>query len=195
MITTLLLVRHGQTEANRLRRIQGRDDTPLTPEGVAAAAVIADKLRGLWLAPDRVVTFCSPLPRAQETLRRLRTHLGLDGQVTFDPRLMEIDFGEYTGRPVQEVLPEIARHKENPHIPYPGGESGNDLKARVTAFLVDAIAAHPGHHLVVVTHFGVIETTLRHYGTLSPTERLHPDHRNVYRLELHAEQAPRLQVI
>jgi probable phosphoglycerate mutase len=193
--THLLLLRHGETEANRARLIQGRDDSPLTPEGVAGTRQVADKLRDLGLDPARTATYCSPLPRARDTLGHVRGHLGVNGPVRYDPRLVEIDFGTLTGRPVDEVLPRILRHKRDTRLPYPDGESGDQLKARVLAFVEDATRAHPGWHVVVMTHFGVIETAVRHFFKVPLSEPVRPPHDAVHHIALAPGAPPRLTVI
>jgi len=191
----LLLLRHGETEANRARLIQGQDDSPLTPEGVAGTRAVADKLRALALDPARTATYCSPLPRARDTLERVRRHLGMNGPVHYDPRLVEIHFGELTGRPVDEVLPRILRHKRDTRLAYPGGESGDQLKARVLAFVEAATRAHPGGFVLVMTHFGVIETAVRHFLEVPLSEPVRPPHDAVHRIDLAPGEAPRLTVI
>lgn len=193
---SLILLRHGETEANRARLIQGQDDTPLVPEGHAATLAMADKLGALGLDPARTATYCSPLPRARRTLERVRRHLGMNGAVRYDPRLMEIHFGDLTGRPVEEALPRILRHKRRTDLPYPGGgESGDDLKARVLAFVEEAMAAHPGWSVVVMTHFGVIETAVRHYFRVPLSEPVRPPHDAVHRIDFVPEAPPRLTVL
>ncbi|MFQ5508029.1 MAG: histidine phosphatase family protein [Leptospirillia bacterium] len=181
--TTLLFVRHGETEANRARRIQGQDDSPLTERGTADSKQLATTLLKAGLDPVRMVVYCSPLTRARETLRRIRTHLDLSGDVAYDPRLMEIDFGIYTGQPVDQVLPVIGRHKQETALPYPGGESGDDLKQRVVSFVDDAKTRHGNGQVLVVTHFGVIETVIGHY-TAPQDIPIRPDHGRVYRIVL-----------
>lgn len=193
----LVLLRHAETEANRARVIQGQDDSPLTPEGVASIPALADKLRGLQLKPD-APWHCSPLPRARETLRRVRDHLGADGPVRYDPRLMEIDFGELAGRPVLDVLATIQRHKRDTARPYPGGESGADLKRRVLDFLAEVTGdggTGSGGPVLVMTHFGVIETALRHYLGIPLTERVHPPHEAVHAIDLSPGAPPRLSLL
>lgn len=193
--TTLLLLRHGQTEANRDRRIQGQDDSPLTPEGEAHATIMAEKLRGMELPIEHISIYCSPLARTRDTLERLRTHLNMPGEVRFDPRLMEIDFGEYTGKPVEGLLPTIQQHRKNTRLAYPGGESGDDLKARTVHFLKEAVQAGQGHHLLVMTHFGVIETTLRHYELIEDGTTFIPAHDEIYRIRLTYGESPLFTVI
>jgi probable phosphoglycerate mutase len=191
---SLFLLRHGETEANRARRIQGQDDTPLIPEGHAATLAAADKLGGLRLDPARTATYCSPLPRAKHTLERVRRHLGMNGAVRYDPRLMEIHFGELTGRPVDEMLPRILRHKRDTRLAYPGGESGDELKARVLDFVEGVMEAHPGWDVVVMTHFGVIETAVRHFFQVPLSEPVRPPHDAVHRIDLAPDRSPRLTV-
>lgn len=191
----LVLLRHAETEANRARLIQGQDDSPLTPEGIAMTALLSEKLRGLGLPEAPATWYCSPLPRARETLRRVREALGADGPVGFDPRLMEIDFGELTGRPVLEVLPTIQRHKRDPAIPYPGGESGADLRGRVLDFLAEATGNGTAGPVLVMTHFGVIETALRHYMEIPISEPVHPPHEAVHAIDLAPGAPPRLSLL
>lgn len=195
----LVLLRHAETEANRARLIQGQDDSPLTPEGIATTRLLSEKLRGLGLPEAPATWHCSPLPRARETLRRVREALEAGGPVRYDPRLMEIDFGELTGRPVLEVLPIIQRHKRNPALAYPGGESGADLKGRVLDFLAEATgnggAAGLGGPVLVMTHFGVIETALRHYLGIPVSQPVHPPHEAVHAIDLAPGAPPRLSVL
>jgi len=185
-MTQIIMLRHGETEANRARHIQGQNDTPLTRDGVAGIATLADKLTTLNIDPATLASYCSPLNRARETLRRLREAMGWNGPVSVDNRLMEIDFGSYTGRPVDEILPFIQTHKERPELRYPGGESGNDLKQRVMGFLAEMGKRHNGGQVLIMAHFGPIETALRHYQNIPVSERVWPGHDQVHQLVLGA---------
>lgn len=193
----LVLLRHGETQANRAQLIQGQDDSPLTPEGIEGITRLTEKLRALPVEADAAHWYCSPLPRARETLRLVRAGLGLEpgaAPVRYDPRLMEINFGAYTGRPVEDVLPLIQRHKRDPARSYPGGESGAELKARVLEFLAE-VTNGGGRQVLVMTHFGVIETALRHYFAIPLTEAVHPPHDSVHRVDLGPDGLPRLTVL
>jgi len=195
----LVLLRHGETQANRARLIQGQDDSPLTPEGVLGIGRLTEKLRALPVEAEAAHWYCSPLPRARETLRLVREGLGLapdpGAPVRYDPRLMEIDFGAYTGRPVDDVLTLIQHHKRDPARAYPGGESGADLKARVLAFLEEVTNGGGGRQVLVMTHFGVIETALRHYLGIPVTQRVHPDHEEIHHIDLAPGAPPRVSRI
>lgn len=124
---TLYLVRHGDTEWSPFRRLAGRTDLPLTADGELNAAKLAPRLA--QLAIDRVYT--SPLQRARRT-----AELAGFAHATVDPRLIEIAFGDYEGRTVQEI------RVERPGYAYlkdgcPNGENAADVGARVDSWLAE----------------------------------------------------------
>ena len=138
---TLYIARHGQTNANVADRYPGRRETPLTALGMEQAAAIGRALRR-ELGPAPALEFiASPLGRAQHTMRIVRETLGAtaDGFAS-DPRLLDIDHGDWTGltpAEVRERFPEnFAQHRADMwNIPMQGGESYADLAARVQSFL------------------------------------------------------------
>ena len=87
----LYVARHGETEWNRLNKVCGRTDSPLTDKGLQQAQLLAD---GLENCPIDVI-IASPLSRAQETARAVaeRKHL----PIITDERLIEQDYGMYEG--------------------------------------------------------------------------------------------------
>jgi len=156
---TLLLIRHGKTEANQTGVIQGHADSPLTEVGIRSSVVKADKL-----APFPVsAIYCSDLPRARSTLAIIQKRSPDLPAPTFTSVLREIDFGEYTGSVKQDIWETIKRHKSTTSIKYPGGESGDDLRARVEEFIHDACRRHHGEHVLAISHYGVIETMVKRY--------------------------------
>lgn len=154
----IILVRHGQTAVNAGGRLQGRTDAPLTGLGrrqaaaaaaaVAAGAASEDRLR----RPMRVIA--SPLIRARETAAAF----GVDVEV--DERWIELDYGEWEGRPVASVpLQEWDRWRADPGFAPPDGESLETLAQRVgdaCADLAAAAAAGDGD-IVVVSHVSPIK--------------------------------------
>jgi probable phosphoglycerate mutase len=122
--TVLYLCRHGDTPWSAERRFAGRTDLPLTPEGEEAAARLGRRLVGKHY--DRILT--SPLLRA----RRTAEIAGFSPQV--DPRLIEIDFGDYDGRTRAEIV------RERPGWTYvrngnPGGETVAHVAERIDSLL------------------------------------------------------------
>lgn len=155
----VVLVRHSQTEANRDGVVQGQADSPLTEKGEASAVVKAGKLRGVSI--DHV--FCSDLPRAVRTMELIASaHGGLPAPV-FLPELREINFGKLAGKAKDDIMPVILKHKADTSKRYPGGESGDDLIRRTLGFFDFLFARHWGRTVLVVSHYGVMETAIRRF--------------------------------
>ena len=128
MTATIYLVRHGDTKWSPERRLAGRTDLPLTDDGEANAKKLAPRLA--QIAFDRVYT--TPLQRA----RRTAELAGFANRAVVDPRLIEMSFGDYEGRTVQEI------RVERPGYAYlkdgcPNGETAADLGRRVDSWLAD----------------------------------------------------------
>lgn len=159
--TRVLLLRHGQTEGNRLRQLLGVTDLPLNDVGRTQA-----QLLGSWLAEHERIDglYSSALARAFETavivgaaLNRAEPHL-------VDADLNEMDFGEAEGAPVDELAiryPHLADYvdrtlPEHPDWQWPGG----DFRVAYYQRAVDAVdrlaAQHGGQTVALVTHGGVI---------------------------------------
>ncbi|QWS34511.1 histidine phosphatase family protein [Curtobacterium aetherium] len=149
MTTLLYLVRHGETDWNRQRRIQGSTDVPLNDTGrrqaVQTAALLARR------SFDAVVS--SPLSRALETGTIIATHLGLPAPAGYDG-LRERSYGEAEGL----THPEIAERW--PHDAVPGRESRAALLDRVTETLAEIAVRYDAGSVVVATHGAVIRTVV-----------------------------------
>lgn len=146
----IILLRHGQTALNAGGRLQGRTDAPLTAVGrrqaaAAAAAIRPSAFTGATIAPLRVVS--SPLARARETAAAF----GVD--VEIDERWIELDYGQWDGRPVTSVAVEDwDRWRADSAFAPPGGESLEVLMARVGAACEDLVEAAIEGDMVVVSH-------------------------------------------
>jgi alpha-ribazole phosphatase/probable phosphoglycerate mutase len=147
----LYFLRHGQTTWNADgNRYAGATDVPLTELGIQQARKGAELIRDLPL--DAV--FCSGLSRALETAK-----LALDGRdipIERDPRLNEMNYGDWEGKTHAEILAEPDNHwhdwAADPDAWRPGenGELASELVARVTAFLFDVL--QPGRTVLAVAH-------------------------------------------
>lgn len=153
-MTTLHLVRHGPTHA---KSMVGWSDLP-------ADLSDTETLRRLsgHLPPDAVV-ISSDLSRAAHTADAIQDSRE---RLPHDPDLREINFGAWELRRAAEVEAEdptlIRAYWETPgDIRPPGGESWNEVRARVDAAIDRLIRAHDGRHVIVVAHFGVILTQLQ----------------------------------
>jgi len=165
MPTTIVLVRHGETDWNRERRFQGHADMPLNDTGRQQARELADVLRGEELA----AVYTSPLRRASETAEIVAEHLGLETR--WLEGLREIDVGDWQGLTVDEVK---ARFPEGADVDWrsgwPNGETHEELGARVIPSLLDLERQHPESRVLGVTHAGPIRVALAVSAGLSHEE-------------------------
>lgn len=150
-MTQLIFLRHGLTEWNVERRMQGRRDITLNDDGRAMVAA--------WRMPDEFADLpivASPLARCRETADILKANNPGLGPITYDERLVEKHWGVWEGRNLHEMEAELgdAAHAGD-HRP-DGGESRQDMLPRVSDAIAD-IAADPAPR-IVVTHRGVIRT-------------------------------------
>ena len=172
---TLYFVRHGETEWNKTRRIQGQIDTPLNDTGRSQAARNGRTLatlaasNGLDLASLPFVA--SPLSRCTETMEIIRENAGLPrtGYAT-DDRLKEIHFGDWQGEywpEVPSIDPEghAQREKDTFNWRPRGGESYADLTTRAAAWLAGIT-----RDTVCVAHGGVSRALRGHILKLDAAE-------------------------
>jgi probable phosphoglycerate mutase len=136
-MTTLLLVRHGETDWNAAGRLQGHTDRPLNESGRRQARELADRLAGDGIA----AVYASDLSRARETAEIIGARLGLE--VVVDPDLREKDWGSWEGLTADERA--IVEFE---------GESTEAHRERVLRAVHRIVEAHPGERVAVVTHGG-----------------------------------------
>lgn len=147
----LIVVRHGETDANASGRLLGRSDVALTERGREQARRVAAVLGPLGVS--RVVS--SPLRRAGETA----SALGVPVEV--DERWIELDYGDFEMRPVSGVsAEEWTRWRADLDFAPPGGESIAALGRRVRAACEDLAEEARESHIVVVTHVSPVKAAL-----------------------------------
>ena len=145
----LIMLRHGRTKANASGLLQGRIDPELDELGVQQAAAAA----GLIGPVDRVIA--SPLVRAQQTA----SALGM--AVETDERFIELNYGEWEGRPVKDVPAETwAEWRADLNFRPPGGETLAELGERVRDGLADLAAQAVNSNIVVVSHVSPIKASV-----------------------------------
>ncbi|MEV8251243.1 histidine phosphatase family protein [Microbacterium sp. NPDC076768] len=164
-MTYITLVRHGQTDWNLAKRIQGSTDIPLNDTGREDARWAAEQLA----AGTHHTVYTSPLVRARETGEIIANRLGIAiaGVV---PDVREREFGEGEGM----LVPEFIDKYGDWHAAVPGAESLSDVGARAIEAL-HTIAAEArrrsspvAESVIVVAHGGVIRAVIDHVssGTL-----------------------------
>ncbi len=154
---TILLARHGETEAKHRGLVLGRQEMALTPAGRGQAAALAERVAQAGI----VRLYASPLGRSVETAQIIGAALGLDP--ILDERVAEADKGRWEGRPRAEVKladPDLYRalRRAPEEFRFPGGESWAEVRERVRAALID-VAAGPLPALVV-SHNGTIRCAM-----------------------------------
>jgi len=154
-VSALILVRHGQTDANRDGLLLGRSDPPLNATGREQAAAAA--LRVAAFGPVRVLS--SPLLRARETAEIVAAELGLP--VGFDHRLIEVDYGDHEGTPLADLPRDLqARWRTDPAFAPPGGESLAEVQVRVGAFAAEVLGQLRDGPVVAVSHVSPIKAVV-----------------------------------
>jgi probable phosphoglycerate mutase len=155
MTTTILLARHGETDWNRDRRVQGHTDRPLTEAGRGQARALAEELDGEPL--DAV--YSSDLVRAHETARIVAERRGLG--VTVLPELREKHFGTWEGLTDVEVLERFPHAQRGA---WGDGETSDQVRERVVGALRRIAETHAGRRVLVVAHGGPLRAVLRECG-------------------------------
>lgn len=153
----LIIVRHGESQWNRIGRYQGQEDAPLSELGLRQAEALAVRLSD---EPIDLI-FASPLQRAAQTARIIARH---HPDVPFDvaPALMEIHHGDWQGLLVDEVIarygPELREWRLYPtRSQMPHGESFSNILKRVLDFKELLHKEHNGRNVLISTHDVVVK--------------------------------------
>ncbi len=159
--TRLLLVRHGETAANREMRYIGDRDDRLTAHGRHQAEQLATALSSLPIS----AIFSSPRRRACDTAEPIAVVHKLP--VTLTDELRESSFGDWEGRSRAEVLQHSAESsahlyawEADPTLAPPGGESIASMTTRAAAWATMVCSRHPGQTIVLVSHVGPIKALI-----------------------------------
>ena len=166
----LYVIRHGETEWNTEKRLQGRLDSNLTAKGEKDAKLLGDRLKEVEF--QKIIS--SPSNRTMKTARLVSGERKVP--IETDERLMEIDLGEWQGLKEEEIKKRDPERFEafwhNPAL-YESidGESFSDVKERFSEFLLDLDKTKPTGNVLVVTH-GVVIKALYLLCRNEPVEQL-----------------------
>jgi len=162
----LVVVRHGETDWNRVRRLQGHTDIALNDAGIEQASRLAAALAGESIG----AIHSSDLARALATAGPVAAALGVP--VVRDARLRERHYGILEGHTFEEIArlhPDEADRMvvRDPNHTIEGGESAETFQRRVVASITaiartEAAARGPGAAILIVTHGGVLDMLYRH---------------------------------
>ena len=158
-MTEIIIIRHGETEWNKLGRFQGHSDVPLSPEGRTQAEALG---RNLAIEQADAI-YASDLTRTMETAAPLAARFGLE--VIPDPLLRELNFGAWEGRNFQDVnaaCPDAMKHFYNDpeHVDIPGSEPFPDFQKRVAGRVREIVVEQRGKRVIIVSHGASIRILL-----------------------------------
>lgn len=158
--TRICLIRHGETDWNVQRRLQGQLDVELNGRGRAQARAVAKGVAGQAFA----AIYSSDLARTMQTALVLAEATGLE--VTPERGLRERHYGLFQGRTVEELaahdpLAHASFVSRDPDYDYGGGESLNTFSRRIAQAIEGIVARHVGELLLLVTHGGVLDIVYR----------------------------------
>jgi broad specificity phosphatase PhoE len=166
----LYITRHGETEWNIQKRMQGWKNSNLTERGIANAKALGESLKNVEF--NKI--YCSPLDRTRHTTELIMG--GRDVEVVYDENLREIHLGELEGKNQEEanaIYPEFSIHFwENPHLyKAKSGEDFYQVRERVAEVLEKIISENPSGNVLIVTH-GVVLKAIHSYFKDLPMQRL-----------------------
>ncbi len=176
-MSEIWLIRHGETDWNRIRRMQGQLNVGLNARGCEQAEQVAVRLTELAAGQPVDAIYSSDLDRAHDTARPTANRLGLG--VELDAGLRERHYGVLQGltrAEIDQLLPEVSQswQSRDPDAPLPAGESLRAFHDRVVATLARISVAHRGQRVLVFTHGGVLDVAYRHASGLGfDAERNH----------------------
>lgn len=159
MKTKVFLIRHGETEWNKLGKFQGSTDIDLSKEGILQAKRVSKRFNGNF---DYIYT--SPLKRALKTARIISNKEGIEPIVA--EGLTEINFGDWEGLTIKEIknnFPEEFNNWRNDDVEAPlcGGDlSIKKASIRAKNAVEEIVERHKGKKIIIVAHGGIIKAAL-----------------------------------
>ncbi len=156
----LIVTRHYKTLLNEDGRIIGWGDSPRSLDWQQDIEFVDNRLRKHKLVFDRI--YSSALERSRQTARIHADNLGVD-LVEDAIELNEINYGRLQIMKKRWVKKLFPRHKEDPDLVYPGGESFHQMQQRSVAYVQSLLENYPGQTIMIVTHAGVIRGLVSYF--------------------------------
>jgi broad specificity phosphatase PhoE len=169
--TRILLIRHGETDWNRIRRFQGRSDLPLNQKGKDQAHALASALKDESLT----AIYSSPLIRTLETARLIKVfHPSIP--LFEEEGLVEMNLGEFEGMEAQRWAAEypdfLRTWQETPaSVTMPGGESLQEVQTRAIGTLERITKLYPTESTLLLCSHNFVNLTMLCYALRVPLDR------------------------
>jgi broad specificity phosphatase PhoE len=149
----IILMRHGQTNANKNFIVQGRMDNPLNKDGMAQALHTGKYFLNIKENFDMVIS--SPLKRAFSTAELVNKGMLHKRPIVLDRGLIERNFGDYDGKEINDDYYYLIKRGLVPNM-----ETNEQLEKRVCDSIKDICKKYPHKKLLIVTHSHVIKALL-----------------------------------
>jgi broad specificity phosphatase PhoE len=154
----LIMVRHGESEGNAIRRFTTSGEAKITELGRRQAHEAALRIK-LKFQPMLVIA--STFARARETGRIIAVELGIP--IEYEPEFREISLGDLAGQPYESIANDPTFDPKRSWVwRAPGGESHEDVLRRVAPVLDRVAAQYPDEEIVIVSHGGVMRSVWAH---------------------------------
>lgn len=150
----ILLVRHGETQFNHLKLIQGITDNPLNETGINQAHQVGKYLKNSGFTFD--VAYSSPLKRAYKTGKIIVSYFDYSKQIIIDDLFKERNFGPFEGKPVQSIIHKILEGG----FEHDGFEDDQSLTKRVFSGIEKLYSKHSNETVILFCHSHVIKPLL-----------------------------------
>ena len=163
----IIFLRHGQAYNNTRRILAGRTaGISLTDVGREQVSYAAKIIQSMNVS----AVYSSPIQRAQETSQIICEYNSLT--FTTDDRLIELDMGQFTGKPYDEIFTKYGNvflrfYDNDPEVGEYGVETFKQVKTRIDDLLREKIKQHPSGNLLFVTHMDPIKTMI--FSTMKPS--------------------------
>ena len=173
-MANILLVRHGETDWNRAKRLQGHLDISLNQEGITQANRL-----GKSLVNESIdIAYSSDLSRAFDTAQAILAQRSIPHFI--DQSLRERCYGEIQGMTYAQIEAELpdnhrAWHSRDPDFQPKNGESLRQFYQRVEAGMLQIAKAHFGQTILVVAHGGILDCMFRLASGISIEDRMKVD--------------------
>ncbi len=163
--TSIILVRHGETEWNRDNRLQGNKNSPLTEQGISQAYNTGKILKNIRI--DKV--YSSPLQRAVHTAKIITDNRNLN--LVYNNNLKEINLGPWEGKTKEETEfsdPEEYLYfwKSPERFSLPGAESYTELQQRMVNEINRIFEKDHGKTVLLISHWIAIKTAVAYYNSI-----------------------------
>ena len=163
----LYVVRHGQTDWNILKKMQGSADIPLNEKGIEQAYIMKENLKDIHFD----LIFSSTLIRAKQTAQIINENKNID--IIYTPKLLERNYGEFEGASKNSFdYNEFWSYSKNKV--YNKAENVQNFFKRIYNFLDELKVKYPNKNILLVTHAGVIKAIECYTNGLMKDEEIGP---------------------